>query len=73
MFPSIPAEQARTQFLLSKALQMGGHQEVPNERQRAENMVQTLMAAYWASNRDMEPQRTVERADFDLYITTKYK
>ncbi len=73
LFPSIPAEQARTQFMLAKALKMGGIPIEPEEEMQAGQMVTKLMQTYYASVGQVAPRLFSEASDFNLFISSKYQ
>lgn len=69
----IPAEQARTQFMLAEALRMGGRADDANEQLRAEQMAAGLMQMYQTSRGTSELAPCSKASDFNLFITAKYQ
>ncbi|KAG7287565.1 hypothetical protein NEMBOFW57_007077 [Staphylotrichum longicolle] len=73
LYPAIPAEHARTQFMLVQALRQGGRPETPDEEARAEQMVASLMQRYYASIGRVDFTPCTKVSDFDAFITAKYQ
>ncbi|KAK4460361.1 hypothetical protein QBC42DRAFT_253456, partial [Cladorrhinum samala] len=74
LYEALPAEQARTQFMLAESLRMGGKCVDSTEESVAREMVTNLMKAYHGlSGNPGHPIRCSTAADFDMFITTKYQ
>lgn len=73
LYPAIPAEHARTQFMLAKVLRMGGKAVDPNEEVIAKTMATSLMNTYHASNGRSDYKACSEASDFNDFITSKYQ
>ncbi|KAJ8132893.1 hypothetical protein O1611_g732 [Lasiodiplodia mahajangana] len=73
LYPEIPAEQARTQFMLAKALDMSEQTQVADEASMAREKVATLMKAYGLSIGRKEVIVCSEVTDFSKFITAKYQ
>ncbi len=71
LFPAIPAEEARTQFMLAKALHKGGMPIEPGEEMQAGQMVTKLMQTYYASVGQFKPKPCSEASDFNLFIASE--
>ncbi|KAI1132762.1 hypothetical protein F5Y10DRAFT_292436 [Nemania abortiva] len=70
LYLEIPAEQARTQFMLAKALRRAGQ---PEAAEKAEEKVATLMKDYCTSIGGQEVIVCSEVGDFSKLITAKYQ
>lgn len=72
-YPLIPAEEARTQFMLLKALDEGANSIRPNEEEEVRQRFSTLMKLYYDSVEARDPAPVVELAQLDVCITAKYQ
>ncbi|KAI0189812.1 hypothetical protein EV127DRAFT_481643 [Xylaria flabelliformis] len=70
LYPAIPAEQARTQFMLAKALHLTGQSKAAEE---AEKKVAALMKDYCMSIGTQGVIVCSEVGDFSKFITAKYQ
>ncbi|KAI0104342.1 P-loop containing nucleoside triphosphate hydrolase protein [Nemania sp. FL0031] len=70
LYPAIPVEQARTQFMLAKALRQARH---PRAAEEAEKKVKALMKQYCMSIGSQQVVTCSDIGDFSKFITAKYQ
>ena len=73
LHPDIPAEQARTTFMLARALRKGARLREPDELTKCQEMVTTLMNKYHLAIGQSGSTSYLAVYDFHTCITAKYQ